>query len=1186
MNVEQAIEVANTVVFAQVGRHLSDVETTILRGAWQGQTYEQIAEASGYSISYLTRDVGPKLWKLLSQALRETISKTNFRGALERQWRKRDEEMESKGVIEMGSDRSPPPTLLHHTPTHSPPSPPRSDWGEAVDVSLFFGRTKELAILEQWIREDRCRLVALLGMGGIGKTALSVKLAQQIQDEFEVVIWRSLRNAPPLETLLAELVPLLSNQQETKADMNRLMHYLRSYRCLLILDNMETILQGGDYAGQYRPGYENYGELLRVVGESAHQSCVILTSREKPIEVATFEGIELAVRTLRLSGLQQGALQLFDAKGLSGSDTAKQQLIQNYGGNPLALKIVATSIQDLFDAEIGEFLEQDTVVFNGIRRLLDQQLSRLSPLEQTIMNWLAINREWTAIAELCEDIVPVVSRVNLLEALEGLWGRSLIEKQSGSYTQQPVVMEYVTDQLIEKIAEELITKRPSLFVSYALIKTTVKDYVRESQVRLIVEAISDKLRTAFSNPKALEQRLQEVLKLLRDQSTPPSGYGAGNLINLCSHLSIDLTDYNFSNLTIRHAYLQKINLHRVNFAYSDFAKSVFMQTFGAVFAVAFSPDGKLLATGEASGEIRLWRIADSQPLLILKEHSSWVRSVNFSPDGTILASGSQDHTVKLWDVRNGKVLRILQGHTNLVLSVGFSPDGTRLASGSFDQTVKLWDVRTGQLLNTLQGHTDQVWSVDFSPDGTMLASGSGDHTVKLWDVRTGQLLNTLQGHTSWVLSVNFSPVSVSLPSDIGIMLASGSADETIKLWDVRTGQLLNTLQGHTSWVRSVRFNPVPFRGKPRAASLENGTLLASGSQDHTVKLWDVRTGQPLNTLQGHTNWIWSVGFSPDGTTLASGSFDQTVKLWDVYTGQLLNTLQGHTSWVLSVSFSPDGASLPSGIGTLLASGSQDHTVKLWDVRTGQLLNTLQGHTNWIWSVGFSPDGTTLASGSGDHTVKLWDVHTGQLLNTLQGHTSWVLSVSFSPDGTTLASGSGDHTVKLWDVHTGQLLNTLQGHTSLVLSVSFSPDGTLLASSSQDHTVKLWDVRTGQLLNTLQGHTSLVWSVSFSPNSHHLASGSYDRSVKLWDISTGYCLQTWQGHTSWVLSVSFSPDGTLLASGSADETIKMWNIKTGECSRTLRTKRPYEGMNIFGVTGLTAAQKATLKALGAVENDAF
>ncbi len=288
------------------------------------------------------------------------------------------------------------------------------------------------------------------------------------------------------------------------------------------------------------------------------------------------------MRSLYLSGSGEASLALIQASRLVGSEEQQQELCDRYSGNPLALKIVATSIQDLFGGEIEPFIAQDTVVFNSIQKLLQQQFERLSPLEKTIMYWLAINREWTSIAELSEDIVPAVSRGNLLEALESLIWRSLLERQAGSYTQQPVVMEYVTERLIEQVTREIaVASSPlppcppaplPLFCSHALIKTNVKDYVRESQIRLILEPIANQLHTTFPTSKILKEKFQAILDLLRDKSMPSSGYGGGNLINLCRHLQFDLTGYDFSHLTVWQAYLQGVNLHEVNFADSDLAK--------------------------------------------------------------------------------------------------------------------------------------------------------------------------------------------------------------------------------------------------------------------------------------------------------------------------------------------------------------------------------------------------------------------------------------------------------------------------------------------------------------------------------------------------------------------------------------------------------------------------------------
>lgn len=598
---------------------------------------------------------------------------------------------------------------------------PHKDLSEAVDVSIFYGRIEELAQLEQWIVTDCCRLVTLLGMGGIGKTALSVKLAQQIKEQFEYVQWLSLRHAPPLKELLANLIQFLSNGQETnlpstrESQVSRLIEYLRSSRCLLILDNAESILRSGAYTGYYQTGYEDYGELLRRVGEVSHQSCLILTSREKPRDLVSLEGAALPVRSLQLSGLKQlEGQEIIKLKGLSGSEAELNALIESYAGNPLALKIVTTTIQDVFDGDIVEFLNQGTAIFGDIRELLDRQFNRLSELEKGIMYWLAINRELISLSQLREDIVNVVPLPKLLEALESLLRRSLVEKSTARFTLQPVVMEYVTNQLTEKVFEEIATQKLALLRSHALLKATAKDYVRDIQVRLILEPIINGLLTVFRSKNSIENQFEQILSKLQANSGRSLEYTGGNILNLLCALKSDLGGYDFSYLSVWQAYLQGCTLHNVNFAHADLSKSVFTKTFSSILSVAFSPDGKFLATGDTKGEICLWQVADGKQLLSCKGPPGWAQSVAFSWDSRKLASSSANHTVTVWDASTGQALKTLQGHAHRVRSVAFSPDGYMLASGSDDCTIKLWDANTGECLRTLQGHTNSVSSVAYS----------------------------------------------------------------------------------------------------------------------------------------------------------------------------------------------------------------------------------------------------------------------------------------------------------------------------------------------------------------------------------------------------------------------------------------------------------------------------------------
>lgn len=1106
------------------------------------------------------------------------------------------------------------PSTLVHSET---PSGMKQDWGDAPDVSIFIGRTEELATLEKWITEDRCRLVGIVGLagigktrlsvklgkGGIGKTDLSLKLAKGIQNDFDYVIWRRLLNAPPVTETLTDLVKFISDQQETslpeqvEEQTQRLVHYLREKRCLIILDNFETILQGGQRAGQYRKGYEGYGQLLKQIGESPHQSCLLLTSREKPKEITSLQGRTKPVRCLELTGLTclEGQQIFAQISEFSGSESDWSQLIEFYNGNPLALELAARHIDEVFFGNIAEFLQGGKPIFEDLRDLLDWHFERLTGPEREIMYWFAINREPMSLQDLRDDILSTHAQKQVPSTLQSLQRRLPLERIAELRTIQPVLIEYITDRLTEIACEEINIDELVLIEKHALIKATAKDYVRDMQIRLILTPVIEGLMDAFGDQKEVEKKLKQILSTLHNESPIKSGYTVGNCLNLLRQMEIDLSHYDLSNLPIRQAFLQDYKLHYVNFSDAKLEQCLLSQTLDIVYSVALSSDASLLVTGDGDGSVCLWRMGLSLQPQFIGKHRIWVGSVTINPSESLLASGSGDHTIKLWNVATGECLKTLLGHRGWVKSVVFSPDGQTLASGSEDCSIKLWDPISSQCLQTLHGHRGWVISVAYSPDGQILASGSIDQTIGLWNPTSGESIQTWHAGPGQIFAIAFNRS--------GEMLASGDDHCMVKLWDVATGECKGTLQDHTGAIKSVEFSP-------------NGDILASSGDDNLIKLWDVETGQCLKTLEGHASRIWSVSFSADGRTLASGSDDCIVKIWDVNTGYCVTTLKGFTHWIWSVVFSPDGKNIVSAgadrkvriwntqqrtcqatllghygcvtsvvfspDGKLLASGSEDRAVRIWNPVSGQCLRILRGHASWIRCIAFSPDGQTLASGSEDSTIRLWDTEAGRCLKILQGHVSWVTSVIFTPNGKALITGSFDGTIRYWKVATGECQNVLNGHQSWVERVALSPNGDILASGSADWTVRLWNLHTGECSRTLADHQGRVWSVAFCPNQPIIASGSDDCFVKVWNYTTGECLRTLHGHGKAVHSVVFSPNGEILASGSHDETILLWNTETWECLGSLRSLRLCEGMKITGIHGLTEAQRVMMKALGATE----
>jgi hypothetical protein len=454
MDVDAALDFAEERFFAHTGERFNDLQKDVFKGAWQGLTYQKIADFLGYSDNHI-KDEGARLCQLLSEALGEEVTKLKFRAPLERGWRTQ----QSRNIS------SPHPSVLDRIqPLARDPNfvgresviaNTDHDLSQAPDVSVFYGRTEELTTLEQWIVTDRCRLVALWGMGGIGKTALAVKLAERVKDEFEYVIWRSLQYAQPVQDILVDLLEFFCYEQETalpdtlSSGISRLIKCLQAHRCLVVLDGVETILATGQLAGTYREGYQEYGRLFRQVGELNHQSCLVLTSSEKSREIRLLESKKGHVRSQKLNGLQDAARQILRDRGLVEEDEWSS-LIEHYRGNPLSLRIVSPTILDLFNGKASAFLSKNTTFVGGIHEVLDQAFERLSSLEIEVMCQLSINQEPVTIDQLREGISSNVSTSKLIEALESLGWRSLIEQitECGEvlYTLQPVVRKYVINR--------------------------------------------------------------------------------------------------------------------------------------------------------------------------------------------------------------------------------------------------------------------------------------------------------------------------------------------------------------------------------------------------------------------------------------------------------------------------------------------------------------------------------------------------------------------------------------------------------------------------------------------------------------------------------------------------------------------------------------------------------------------
>ena len=1215
MEFQDIANLVNRVAIEQKGRPLKDVERLVLKGAWHGQTYGDMArEAGGYTEDYLKKDVGPKLWHLLSDLIDYQdikVTKRNIQNVLQH-WAIHCLEQE------LTTNETAAPLAAQGLS----PASPEGDWGSAAlevwsspqfDISDCVNRPQELTQLQHWLQEAGCRAILLWGLPGVGKTTLISQLLENLPDVPFFVGYLKLRPGATDEAFLTAVMAwLLSTGQTVPTSSIEpwtwLVQQFGQRRYLLVVDQLEALFQPGQPPGTFSPETRNIEQFFQGVAAQLHQSLVVWVSREKPLDLSQMRGGQM--REYQLNDLTFAEAQtLLQQRGIQATSPDWQTLLDRYGGNPLLLKGMAATVQEVYQGQVASFLSGSDPVIPGLfREGIEQILVRLTDDEYYILFRLAQAQEPITIDALATSMVPPPNAT----ALQSLLGRGVCYPVSSPsegttcFDLTPIIRSIVLEQLRSRLLEELKSNHLNLFNRLPLVVATACEGVQERQRQILLYPLIEALQRQYPTESGIMEKCQHIYQSLRQGNLGATGYGTGNYIHLCDSLGISLSGVNFADLSIWQSDLRHINLQGADFRRARFADTIFATALGRNPVIAFSQNGEYLATGDQEGRLLLWEPHQGKLLKVLDDGlGQGIRAIAFSPGTELLAVSTDSGRIWLWSLSESYRPDGLFNHPVTVVSLSFSPDGSLLASGDEEGQVFLWDIASGEAQGRWHYHQRAVRSLSFDPQGQTLVSSGDDQQAYVWRLDQSDWVKEFQaGPTAQIRTVGFL-ADPQWPESPPRAVAAGYDEQSLTLWDMETGRaywavpsdgraiLTMALDGRgQSLICSYQDFSVDLWNLPRRERQfrlsgfkapvwtmvfsPNGQWFATGG-DYIVKLWDTTSGACLRRFIGQAQPVRCLALTPAGNTLLTGHEDHSLRLWQWSTAKSTicpGQLVGHTAAVQAIAVSCDSQ--------WWASSASDFTIRLWQSNNQHSERIIAPLESTAHTLAFSFDSRILASAGEETTIALWDTATGKQLNSLEGHESPASCLLFSADDKILVSGGRDGDLRVWEVTQGSS-RILPGHQGRVHSLTLSRDGRLLASASYDGGLRWWALPQGDLLGQWhhpQGHW--LQAVTLGPENEILAITSQAHQVEVWDVQAQRCRHQLEGHRHDIWQIVVSWDRTTLATASQDDEIRIWRLDSGTCLQVLHPDRPYEGVNILGAEGLSEPEIKMLRALGAIE----